>query len=99
MPLYDFRCRECGFEFEDFAKIADRLSVRCPGCDSLCDIIPASRLRADEHIFKPYIDENISLDMKPVLIKSKAHLKELCKANGCYAPHVFGGGKWNISEI
>jgi len=32
MPLYDFRCLSCGFEFEDLLKISDS-NPKCPECN------------------------------------------------------------------
>jgi putative FmdB family regulatory protein len=33
MPLYDFECRECGHQFEDFCQAAARNDPRqCPEC-------------------------------------------------------------------
>jgi len=93
MPLYDFKCGNCGNEFEQVAKIAEKDSVTCPKCGSKCDtLITCSRVE----VFKPFYHDDFGLE--PVLVKSKGHYKELCKKHGVYAPHVFGQG-WNISEI
>jgi putative FmdB family regulatory protein len=32
MPLYDFRCRGCGHEFEALVRAADPTPPECPGC-------------------------------------------------------------------
>jgi putative FmdB family regulatory protein len=32
MPLYDFRCRACGREFEGLVRAADPAPPECPGC-------------------------------------------------------------------
>jgi len=32
MPLYDFRCRGCGREFEALVRAADATTPECPGC-------------------------------------------------------------------
>jgi putative FmdB family regulatory protein len=33
MPIYEFRCTECGTEFEELAKAGSRAAV-CPSCGS-----------------------------------------------------------------
>lgn len=33
MPLYEFRCQVCGFEFEDLVRTGvDAAQVKCPTC-------------------------------------------------------------------
>lgn len=32
MPIYDYRCRECGHEFSDIARLNDPLPEKCPAC-------------------------------------------------------------------
>jgi putative FmdB family regulatory protein len=32
MPTYDYRCAECGFEFEEFQSMKDDPLVTCPQC-------------------------------------------------------------------
>lgn len=93
IPLYDYRCNQCTNEFEGIRKIAERYNIKCPKCEGAVQIIHTS---TKIEIFKPFWHEDF--DDKPVLVKSKAHYKELCKKHGVYAPHVFGQG-WNISEI
>jgi putative FmdB family regulatory protein len=34
MPLYDFKCRECGHEFEALVRPVDTDSPACPSCRS-----------------------------------------------------------------
>ncbi len=33
MPLYDFRCRSCGGEFEALVRSQDGSGPRCPACN------------------------------------------------------------------
>lgn len=33
MPNYDYECTECGYVFEVFQKISDRLLGACPKCN------------------------------------------------------------------
>jgi putative FmdB family regulatory protein len=42
MPIYDYKCQECGHEFEEFARISDPPITQCPVCgrpDSVCRLI------------------------------------------------------------
>ncbi len=32
MPTYDYRCQNCGFEFEEFQMMQDELLTECPKC-------------------------------------------------------------------
>ena len=34
MPIYDFRCQECGKVSEIFLRSIDSQAARCPGCGS-----------------------------------------------------------------
>jgi putative FmdB family regulatory protein len=38
MPLYEYRCDDCGEEFELIRSVSDTSEVRCPTCDA-----PASK--------------------------------------------------------
>jgi putative FmdB family regulatory protein len=36
MPIYEYRCNECGERFELFVRsVADQITPACPKCDSL----------------------------------------------------------------
>jgi putative FmdB family regulatory protein len=42
MPIYQYRCKKCGYEFEDTKKISERYEGQCPDCDSEeLEIIPS----------------------------------------------------------
>jgi putative FmdB family regulatory protein len=32
MPIYEYRCAECGHEFEQLQKLSDAALVECPAC-------------------------------------------------------------------
>jgi putative FmdB family regulatory protein len=32
MPNYDYRCLECGYNFEEFQKMTDEPLTKCPKC-------------------------------------------------------------------
>lgn len=91
MPLYELKCNDCGKEFEDFAKIADREAIKCK-CGGSTTIL-VSTWHSDW--FKPFVSEDFN--GQPIEVKSKDHYKALCREHGCYAK-VFGKG-YNISEI
>ena len=33
MPIYDYECTDCGFNFERQQRIADRKTANCPACE------------------------------------------------------------------
>lgn len=36
MPLYEFECLDCGFEFETLVrKVSEKAEVKCPACDGV----------------------------------------------------------------
>jgi len=41
MPTYQYRCRKCGHEFEEFHGIRDAKPRKCPKCRSRADRVPA----------------------------------------------------------
>mgnify|MGYP001029591156 CR=1 FL=1 len=34
MPLFEFTCQHCGWEFEELLRNSDTSEVSCPACDS-----------------------------------------------------------------
>ena len=61
MPIYEFLCKSCKFEFEEFAKINDPILELCPKCGnkSICQLISKSTgnviMKADDY-FKNVIE-------------------------------------------
>ena len=82
MPIYQYKCKKCNKIFDEFSTIEDRNKVKCKcGGDA---IIWFGGLKAVAiQVWKPYWEENIT--HQPVLVKSKQHLKQLCKENDCIA--------------
>ncbi|MFH1892285.1 MAG: FmdB family zinc ribbon protein [Candidatus Zixiibacteriota bacterium] len=37
MPTYEYRCRTCAYEFEEFQSIADPALTKCPKCGGLIE--------------------------------------------------------------
>lgn len=80
MPFYDYRCPQCGKEFDVFIPRDYAEDIVCNECK-----IPAKRLMATGMKFKidklsffqPYVEENITGD--PILVQSKEHLRALCR--------------------
>ena len=33
MPTYEYKCKDCGFKFEEFQSIADAPLEECPSCN------------------------------------------------------------------
>ncbi len=79
MPLYDVKCAKCNKEFEAFAKIAQRGSIKCE-CGGLAAIMLSSNKR---DWFRPFISEDFNGE--PIEVQSKEHYKRLCKEHGVYA--------------
>jgi putative FmdB family regulatory protein len=34
VPTYSFRCRECGYEWDELARLGDTANRRCPECSA-----------------------------------------------------------------
>ncbi len=37
MPIYEYRCRKCGFEFEKMQRFSDQPVKKCPECSGRVD--------------------------------------------------------------
>jgi putative FmdB family regulatory protein len=37
MPTYEYRCKTCGYEFEEFQSIVDTPLTECPKCSGLVE--------------------------------------------------------------
>lgn len=93
MPLYDYVCKRCNFEFEFQTLIAKRDAVICKKCGARTSRKVA---RTKDDWFKPFATEDFNGEL--IEVRSKEHYKQLCREHGVYAPHCFGQG-FNISEI
>lgn len=80
MPLYCFKCWECGAKrdvFKPMAKAPTRLLCKsCKGRMSL----DYSRLGVQTNAFKPYIEENFTSE--PIYVDSPAQRDALCERFG-----------------
>lgn len=77
MPLYDYKCRDCGEVFERFARIS-ATTHKCD-CGGLADRM-ISRSHNVHGDLEPYWDENMG--EKPVFVKSKKHRRRLLEERG-----------------
>ena len=80
MPLYDFQCKKCSYEFEEFKKIKDYLTTSCPECGGESKLLITCRGR---DWFRPFVSEDF--DGTPILVKTKEHYKKLCRKHGVYS--------------
>lgn len=84
MPLYNYKCSK-KHEFEAINSIKNRAFSKCPNCGIMAKKIMSGRPPA-VHNFKYGWFEHI--DINPIYVKSKKHMKELCNRYECYAPGV-----------
>ncbi len=91
MPIYEVQCLKCSKEFEGFAKIAERNEIRCE-CGSKTKVLISPH---HNDWFHPFTSEDFTGE--PVEVRTKNHLKELCRKHGVYS-RALGHG-FNISEI
>ena len=80
MPMYDYECKNCGKDFEMFAKIADRKKVKSPCCNSAGEQLITG---TSYHPFPEGFWEHIANE--PIYVNDKPHLKRLCEEHGCHA--------------
>lgn len=85
MPLYEYKCCECGFEFEEVRKMSDRMDVRCPECNhGVCTLLISKT--NTEQVY-PFYHEHLDPN-GPVLVKSKEHFRQLCLKYGKYSKAI-----------
>lgn len=81
MPLYDYKCKQCNYEFEEVRKIAERYEIKCPKCQGDVELLITCNKR---DWFRPFWQEHFELD-RPIFVESKRHYKKLCKQYGVTA--------------
>ena len=91
MPLYEVQCLKCDKEFEAFAKIAERQSIKCQ-CGGKTKILMSP---PKKDWFKPFVSEDFNGE--PILVRTKGHLKQLCEEHGVYS-RALGYGR-NLKEV
>ena len=73
MPNYDYRCSECGKEWEAFHHISTRHQEFCKVCGKEARLVVKG---SNIEVFKPMWYEDI--DVEPIYITSKKQLKREC---------------------
>ena len=82
MPLYKYRCSSCENTFEELRRMDDRNKpISCPECGANSELTLSPNAKVFP--FEPQFFDD--LDVKPVWIRSKAHLKEECRKRGMRA--------------
>ena len=81
MPLYDYECG-CGEIFEAFNSIEDKDFAVCPKCGRKARMVILQAKRDWTHRIEGWWRD---FDDKPVYVRDKSHLRELCKRYGVYA--------------
>ena len=83
MPQYSYICDDCGFAFVGFASVANRHRLRCPECRGKPHIDIAAQGRTigvtADGVWPKTMKE---FDGTPIEVRSRKHLKELCKVYG-----------------
>lgn len=80
LALHDFRCNECGERFEEIIDFSEGESAHdgqdCPQCGSHAGWVPSVKIDRWSEQF-PYFDRGLG-----VMLKSKAHRRQVCKERG-----------------
>lgn len=88
MPIYDYKCSDCGLIENVWAKI-DEQELPCKCGLTMTRVISATRTNPD---LQPYLDPN--LGHEPVWVESRQHRKRLMKERG-----LAESSKLSIREI
>ena len=89
MPLYDYKCDECGHEWEEFAPMEKRHAIACPKCGHSPS---RTTFRAGHAPYVEIFPSGIWRDIapEPLEITSRRQLREKCKEHDCYAVYDDG---------
>jgi len=80
---YDYKCPDCGIEFDDFQTVENRRHSICPKCGALADLLfRPIKMTTALHAFVPYVDTNLAEDGNPVLVESRSQKRRLMKKQG-----------------
>jgi putative FmdB family regulatory protein len=93
MPLYDLECNKCKNLFTAFYKVTEVEKAKCPICGSQARVIILQSPNKDWFREGWYDD----LDLNPVYVRSKSHMKELCRTHNVIYKAI--GDVRNITEI
>lgn len=82
MPLYPFRCQECGAERDEFMHMSEYQSeIKCE-CGGVMNRYYTPPFDHTENTFKPRWDWQLSPGVDPVYIKSRDQWNRMMKAQG-----------------
>lgn len=82
MPMYNYHCEGCIFDFEYFQLMEDRHTANCPSCETLCE--QGISTPPAYHAFPEGVFEHIAAE--PIYVNDKNQLKDECKRHGVHAP-------------
>lgn len=85
MPIYAYRCEECGREWDEYRTVEGRHSARCE-CGEKGRIDWRKFGSRNVMFFTPYTYEDI--DVYPIRVTSKKQLKKLCDERGLKAARL-----------
>lgn len=81
MPLYEYKCDYCSSITEEIFPVNDKPDfIGCKQCGGIS--YPIISIPGKDW-FRPFWHNDI--DINPVYIKSKKHLRDICKEKGFYA--------------
>jgi putative FmdB family regulatory protein len=81
MPIYDYRCPQCGEVENVWAKMDDELLPHSCGA-MMQRLISPTRCNPD---YEPWVDENLGGQQgEKILVKSRRHHKQLLKERGLH---------------
>lgn len=83
MRLYEYRCKNCKHECEEFANSPESV-VKCPKCgEDMTKLISGTKHRFEVgHFFEPYVDTDIHPEGEPIVINSREQFFAECRKHG-----------------
>jgi putative FmdB family regulatory protein len=95
MPIYEYRCAECGHELEKLQKISDAPLLECPACGkpALRKLVSAAGFRLKGG---GWYETDFKKDRKKNVVKDESAKSESAKSGkpaGGDAPKASGGSK------
>ena len=72
MPLYDFKCKSCMIEWEEFSKMDGKDDVRCERCGG--EGVSLITIRSKPNVFMEEYDEGLD-----AVVTGPAHRRQIMK--------------------
>ena len=80
MPIYEYRCRECGKTWESYSTLTHVImNETCQSCKGTGDRIYSL---SNVKIFQPFTTRNILPDGEPVTVRGTGQLRQLETEHG-----------------